>query len=123
MTQFKYLFRRLGRRKMFTLLKFLVVQKTREVGIRKILGASVQQIVQLFLKEFMWPAIFAFVLAAPVGYFCMTYWLHGYQYHLSIGGDIFVYAILLSMVVVMISVGYKAITAGLANPVKSLRTE
>lgn len=108
---------------MYGLVSFLVVQKTREVGIRKILGASVQQIVQLFLKEFMWLAIFAFVLAAPVGYFCMTYWLHGYQYHISIGGDIFVYAILLSMVVVLVSVGYKAITAGLANPVKSLRTE
>lgn len=108
---------------MYGLVSFLVVQKTREVGIRKVLGASVHQIVQLFLKEFMWLSLFAFLIAAPVGYYCMAYWLGGYQYHVTMGADIFIYAILLSVVVVLISVGYKAILAGIANPVKSLKTE
>ncbi|WP_440135131.1 FtsX-like permease family protein [Chitinophaga sancti] len=108
---------------MYGLVSFLVVQKTREVGIRKVLGASVQQIVQLFLQEFMWLSVLAFLVAAPLGYYYMAYWLTGYQYHISIGWDIFLYAILLSVLVVIVSVGHKAITAGLANPVKSLRTE
>ena len=108
---------------MYGLVSFLVVQKTREVGIRKVLGASVRQIVQLFLQEFMWLTGFAFIVAAPLGYYCMHSWLTGFHYHIPMGWDIFVYAILLSMVVVWISVGYKAINAAIANPTKSLRTE
>jgi ABC-type antimicrobial peptide transport system permease subunit len=108
---------------MYGLVSFLVMQKTREVGIRKVLGASVGQIVQLFLREFIWLAGFAFIVAAPLGYYYMHQWLAGFHYHIGIGWDVFIIAMLLSLLVVVVSVGYKATVAGLANPVKSLKTE
>lgn len=108
---------------MYGLVSFLVMQKTREVGIRKVLGASVTQIVQLFLREFMWLAGFAFMIAAPLGYYCMQQWLSGFHYHIGMGWDVFFIAILLSVLVVLISVGYKAVVAALSNPVRSLKTE
>ncbi|MEC5143461.1 ABC transporter permease [Chitinophaga sp. 212800010-3] len=108
---------------MYGLVSFLVVQKTKEVGIRKVLGASVQHIVYLFSKEFTLLIGVSFLIAAPLGYYLMHHWLLGFQYRIPLGWDIFVYAILLSVVVVWLSVGYKAISAALTNPVKSLKTE
>lgn len=108
---------------MYGLVSFLVMQRTREVGIRKVLGASVAQIVQLFLREFIWLAGFAFIIAAPLGYYAMQQWLSGFHYHIGVGWDVFFIAMLLSVLVVLISVGYKAIVAALSNPVKSLKTE
>jgi ABC-type antimicrobial peptide transport system permease subunit len=99
------------------------VRKTKEVGIRKVLGASVGSIVLLFSKEFTLLIGIAFVIAVPVGYYLMQEWLSGFHYHIQISWLMFAMAIVLSVIIAWLTVGYRAIKAGLANPVKSLRNE
>lgn len=108
---------------MYGLVAFMAVQKTKEVGIRKVLGASVQQIVYLFSREFTLLITIAFLVAAPLGYYLMHHWLAGYYYHIRLGWDVFALSFLLSVLVAWLSVGYKALRAAMANPVKSLRSE
>jgi putative ABC transport system permease protein len=108
---------------LYGLVSFMAAQKTKEVGIRKVLGASVQSIVYLFSKEFTLLIGIAFLVAAPLGYFLMHQWLSGFYYHTEMGWMVFALAILLSVVVGWLTVGYNAIRAAVANPVKSLRTE
>jgi len=108
---------------LYGLVSFMASQKTKEVGIRKVLGASVQSIVYLFSKEFTLLIGIAFLIAAPLGYFLMHHWLSGFYYHAEIGWLVFVLAMVLSVVIAWLTVGYKAIKAAVANPVKSLRTE
>jgi len=101
----------------------MAVQRTKEVGIRKTLGASVGHIVYLFSKEFTLLIIIAFVISAPLGYYFMHKWLQDFNYKITIGPEIFILAILASVIIAWTSVGYKAIKAALANPVNSLRSE
>ncbi|WPV64981.1 ABC transporter permease [Chitinophaga sp. LS1] len=108
---------------LYGLVSFMAVQKNKEVGIRKVLGASVQSILYLFSKEFTILIGVAFLVAAPLGYFFMNNWLQGYYYHIELGWGVFVLAIVLSIVIAWITVGYKAIKAALANPINSLRSE
>lgn len=108
---------------LYGLVAFIAVQKTKEVGIRKVLGASVQSIVYLFSKEFTVLIIIAFLIAAPVGYYFMNKWLLDFHYHITIGVGVLGLAIVSSLVVAWITVGYKAVKAALASPVKSLKTE
>jgi len=108
---------------LYGLVSFMAVQKTREVGVRKVLGASVSDIVLMFSKEFTVLIGLAFLIAGPLGYFLMHHWLSGYYYHMQMGWQVFVLAVLSSMVVAWITVGYKAVKAAVANPVKSLRVE
>jgi ABC-type antimicrobial peptide transport system permease subunit len=108
---------------LYGLVSFMTVQKTREVGVRKVLGASVTDIVLLFSKEFTVLIGLAFLVAGPLGYFLMHHWLSGYYYHMQMSWQIFVLAILSSVVVAWVTVGYKAVKAAVANPVKSLRVE
>ena len=108
---------------LYGLVSFMAVQKTKEIGVRKVLGASVQSIVYLFSREFTILIGIAFLIAAPVGYYLMREWLSGFYYHTSIGWEVFVIAIIISVIIAWITVGYKAIKAAIANPVKSLRTE
>ncbi|MBS0030597.1 ABC transporter permease [Chitinophaga sp. 22321] len=105
---------------LYGLVSFMAVQKTKEVGIRKVLGASVQSIVFLFSKEFTILISIAFVVAAPVGYYFMKKWLFSFHYHTDMGWGIFILAIGLSVLIAWIAVGYKAVRAALVNPVKSL---
>jgi len=108
---------------LYGLVSFMAVQKTKEVGVRKVLGASVQSIVYLFSKEFTVLIAIAFLIAAPVGYFLMNKWLSGFYYHTILGWEVFVIAMIISVIIAWITVGYKAIKAAIANPIKSLRTE
>jgi len=108
---------------LYGLISFMAVQKTKEVGIRKVLGASVQSIVYMFSKEFTILIGIAFVIAAPLGYYFMQEWLAGFYYHTHMGIGIFVMSVVISVVIAWITVGYKAVRAALANPVKSLKTE
>jgi putative ABC transport system permease protein len=108
---------------LYGLVSFMAVQRTKEVGIRKTLGASVGSIVYLFSKEFTLLIIIAFGISAPIGWFFMHWWLQDYTYKISIGPGIFILAIVVSVAIAWITVGYKAIMAALANPVKSLRSE
>jgi len=108
---------------LYGLISFMAVQRVKEVGIRKTLGASVGHIVYLFSKEFTLLIVIAFAISAPVGYYFMHKWLQGYTYRITLGPGIFILAILASVTIAWITVGYKAMRAAVANPVQSLRSE
>ena len=108
---------------LYGLVSFMAVQRTKEIGVRKVLGASVANIVYLFSKEFTILIAVAFVVAAPVAYFMMNNWLNDFVYRIKLGVRFFLLAIIISIFIAWITVGYKAIKAAIANPVKSLRTE
>ena len=101
----------------------MAVQRTKEVGVRKVLGASVSNIMYLFSKEFTLLILIAFVLAAPLAWYMMNNWLGNFAYRVSMGAGVFVGAVLLSVLIAWITVGYKSYKAAVANPVKSLRAE
>ena len=108
---------------LYGLVSFMAVQRTKEVGIRKVLGASAKNIVYLLSKEFTLLIIIAFAIAAPVAYYIMYKWLQNYTYRIQLGVSIFLLAITGSIIIAWITVGHRAIKAAIANPVKSLRTE
>jgi len=108
---------------LYGLVSFMAVQRTKEVGIRKVLGASVSSIVYLFSKEFIVLIIISFVIATPLAWYVMTGWLQNFAYRISLSAWVFLLAIATSVVIAWVTVGYKAVRAALANPVKSLRSE
>jgi ABC-type antimicrobial peptide transport system permease subunit len=108
---------------LYGLISFMTVQRVKEVGIRKVLGASVNSVIYLFAKEFILLIGIAFVIAAPLAYYIMNKWLADFAYKIEIGGWIFVIAGVSAMLIALLTVSFKAIGAALANPVKSLRTE
>jgi len=108
---------------LYGLISFAASQRTKEIGIRKVLGAPMMSIVGLFSKEFILLISLAFVIAAPVGYYAMKNWLQNYAYHINIGAGIFIIAIATSIVIAAITISYQAIKAALVNPIKSLRSE
>ncbi|MEO3408464.1 ABC transporter permease [Mucilaginibacter sp. CAU 1740] len=108
---------------LYGLVSFMAVQRTKEVGVRKVLGASVTSIVFLFSKEFMVLIGISFIVAMPTAWYIMNGWLQTFVYRISMSAWIFVLAIVSSLLIAWITVGYKAVKAALANPVKSLRSE
>jgi ABC-type antimicrobial peptide transport system permease subunit len=108
---------------LYGLVSFMAAQRIKEIGIRKVLGASAGNIIYLLSKEFSLLIIIAFAIAVPVAYYIMDQWLQDYSYRIQIGVTLFVMAIVGSMVIAWITVGHRAVRAALANPVKSLRTE
>ena len=108
---------------LYGLVSFMAVQRTKEVGIRKVLGASAGHIVYLMSKEFTLLIIVAFVISAPVAYYVMHRWLQNYSYRITLSASIFLLAIVSSIIIAWVTVGQRAIKAAIANPVKSLRTE
>jgi predicted permease len=108
---------------LYGLVSFMAVQRTREVGIRKILGASISSIVYLFSKEFLALIVVAFVIGAPLAWYLMNGWLQTFAYRVSPGLWVFVVAIATSLLIGWFTVGYKALKAALTNPVNSLRSE
>jgi predicted permease len=108
---------------LYGLVSFMAVQRTKEVGIRKVLGASVSSIVYLFSKEFVVLIVISFVIAMPLAWYVMTGWLQNFAYRISLSAWIFLLAMASSVVIAWVTVGYKAVRAALVNPVKSLRSE
>lgn len=108
---------------LYGLVSFMAAQKTREVGVRKVLGASVQSIVWLFGREFTRLLLIAFVVAAPLGWWVMSNWLENFPYRINIGFGIFLLTILVNMSVAVLTVSYKSVQAAMMNPAKSLRSQ
>jgi putative ABC transport system permease protein len=98
-------------------------RKVKEIGIRKVLGASVPSIIFLFLKEFLLMIAFAIVLISPVVYWLMQHWLEAYPYRIELSVEFFVYVYVTLTFLVCILVSFQTIKAAVANPVKSLRSE
>jgi putative ABC transport system permease protein len=108
---------------LFGLASFTAEQRTKEIGIRKSLGAPVSSIVILLIKEFTKWVFLANIIAWPIAYFGMNHWLHNFAYHIKIGFGTFILAGLLTLVIALLAVGYQAIKAARANPVEALRYE
>jgi len=108
---------------LFSLVSLMVRKRTKEIGIRKVIGASVKSIVVLIGKDFIWLIIISFIIATPVAYIAMNKWLQGYANRTDIYWWIFLLAGLAAFIVAFISISFKSIAAAKANPVESLRSE
>lgn len=108
---------------LYGLVAFMAETKTKEIGIRKVLGASVPQILWLFGKEFAKLVIIAFLIASPVAWLSANQWLQNFAYRININLDIFVVSFFVTLLFATITVSYQATKSALMNPVKSLRTE
>ncbi len=108
---------------LYGLVAFIANQKAKEIGIRKVLGASVASIVGRFNKEFAILVFIAFIFAGTGGYFGMNQWLQEYEYRITIGPMIFIASIVVSLLIAFGTTGYRSHKAATANPVNSLRDE
>jgi ABC-type antimicrobial peptide transport system permease subunit len=108
---------------LYGLISFMAVQRTKEVGVRKVMGASVKDIVLLFYKEFVVLVIIAFAAAAPLTAYFMSDWLSTFAYRVDMSPWIFIVAITLSLIISLLTISAQSIKAALANPVDSLRSE
>ena len=108
---------------LFGLASYTAMKKTKEIGIRKVLGSSVENIVILLSKDLLKPVLVGTVIAIPAGYYIMQKWLQGFTYRGDIHWWLFAMAALVAVLIALITVSAQAIKAAVANPVKSLRTE
>ncbi len=108
---------------LYGLASFMAVQRIKEVGIRKVLGATTGNIVYLFSKEFIILIAIAFAIATPIAWWVMHQWLQDYVYHIKISWWLFAAGGLVAIIIALASISFQAIKAAIANPVKSLRTE
>jgi len=108
---------------LLSLSAYNVLQRTKEIGIRKVLGAPVTSIVYLLAKEFIWLVGIAFIVAVPLTWLVMNNWLHDFAYRISISWWTFLIAGITALLIALIAISSQSIKAALANPVKSLRTE
>jgi len=108
---------------LFGLVAFTAQKRQKEIGIRKVVGASVNSITFMLTKDFMQLVIVAVLIASPLAYYLMSQWLNGFAYRINIGPVVFLVAILSVILITILTVSFQAIKAALANPVKSLRSE
>ncbi len=108
---------------LFGLAMFSTIQRTKEIGIRKVLGASTSGIVALLSRDFLKLVLIAFVIATPVAWYAMNQWLKDFAYKIDLSWWIFALAGILAVLIALLTVSFQAIKAALANPVKSLRSE
>jgi putative ABC transport system permease protein len=108
---------------LFGLATYTAEQRTKEIGIRKVLGASVSQVTQMLSREFLKLVLIASVIAFPVAWWAMNKWLQSFAYRINISWWVFAVAGLTALLIALLTVSFQAIKAAMANPVKSLRTE
>lgn len=108
---------------LFGMASFMAEQRIKEIGVRKVLGASVFNLWQLLSKDFIVLVVIALLIASPIAYYLMHNWLQNYQYHANVAWWIFALTGIGAMSITLITVSYQSIRAALVNPVKSLKTE
>src|SRR5438045_5597973 len=108
---------------LFGLATYTAEQRTKEIGIRKVLGASVTQVTQMLSKEFLKLVIIASLIAFPAAWWAMNKWLQSFAYRIDISWWMFAVAGFSALLIALLTVSFQAIKAAIANPVKSLRTE
>ncbi len=108
---------------LFGLVSYTIVQRTKEIGIRKVLGASVNTILQLLYKDFAQLVVIAFIVSAPLGWYATSKWLQTYAFRIDLSWTLFVIPFITVAVVAMATVSYLSVKAALMNPVISLKTE
>ncbi len=108
---------------LYGLSSYMAERRYKEIGIRKVLGADVNQIVRLMSKEFVKLVIIAFIIATPLAWYAMNQWLEGFAYKTVIDAQVFVYAGLGALTIALLTVSFESIRAAMGNPVDSLRSE
>lgn len=108
---------------LFGLVSYTIVQRTKEIGIRKVLGATVNSILTLLYKDFAALVVISFVVSAPIAWYAINQWLQTYAFRVDIGPLLFIIPFLIVMVIAFATVSYLSVKAALTNPVKSLKTE
>jgi len=108
---------------LFGLASFVAEQRTKEIGVRKVLGASVSQLWILLSKDFLTLVVIALLIASPLAYYLMSQWLNKFSYRTNVGWDVITIACFGALLITIITVSYQAIRAAISNPIKSLRAE
>ena len=108
---------------LYGLIAFIASNRTKEVGIRKVLGASVMGIIGSFSKEILLLILISFAVATPLSYFLLNGWLDNYQFRIAIGVEIFVVAFVMTMLIAGVTISYKTISTALINPARTLKDE
>ncbi|WP_439697749.1 ABC transporter permease [Mucilaginibacter sp. AW1-7] len=108
---------------LFGLASFTAVKRTKEIGVRKVLGSSVQSILILISKDLLKPVFLATVIAMPIGYYCMNKWLQTFAYKTPLHWWIFVLAAFITFIIAVLTISFQSLKAAMMNPVRSLRSE
>jgi putative ABC transport system permease protein len=108
---------------LFGLTAFLAESRTKEIGLRKILGASVVSILRLLSREYVVMIVMSLVVAFPLAFYLMKSWLQNFAYRIDVGWQVFVFAGVISMVLAVLTISFHALKVARSNPINSLRSE
>jgi putative ABC transport system permease protein len=108
---------------LFGLTAYLIRQRTKEIGIRKVMGASISEVLLLITKDFIVLVIINCMFASPIAFYFLEKWLKHYYYRINIGPGVFITSAILAIVIAILTISFQAIKAAIANPVNSLRSD